>query len=105
MSELDELKAFLFKIMIPAFVALSIKIAIMSSKQKVTIFQVVASFVSGVGSAYLFSDMIMESLSDKWIPLAVAVVTISGEKIGYWLIYKFNVEQAMEDVVKRYTRK
>ena len=101
----EELKAFVIKIIIPALVAVSMKIAIMNKKTKVTIFQVVTSFVTGIGSAYLFSDLIMDSFSNKYIPLIVAVVTISGEKIGYWIIYKLNVEELMANFISKYTHK
>ena len=98
----EEAKAFVIKIIIPALVAVSMKIAIMNKKTKVTIFQVTTSFITGIGSAYLFSGVIMESFSAKYIPLIVAVVTISGEKIGYWVVYKLNVEQLLENFINKY---
>lgn len=103
-QELTELKALVIKIIIPALVALSMKIAIMNKDQKVTVFQIFMAFTTGIGSAYLFSGLIMETFSDKWIPLIVAVVTISGEKIGHWILYKFNIEEFLEDIVKKYTK-
>jgi len=102
MNELDELKAFLIKIIMPSLVALSMKIAIMNKTQKVTLFQVSIAFISGVGSAYLSGGLIMDSFSDNWIPLCVAVVTISGEKIGHWVIYKFNVEEFLSNWIKKH---
>lgn len=101
----EELKAFVIKIIIPALVAVSMKIAIMNKKTKVTLFQVITSFVTGIGSAYLFSSLIMDSFSTKYIPLIVAVVTISGEKIGYWIVYKLNVEELIGNFISKYTNK
>lgn len=101
----EETKAFLIKIIIPALVALSIKIAIQSQQKKVSLFQIISSFITGIGSAYLCSDLVMTYLTHQWVPLAIAVVVLSGEKIGYYLIYKFNVEGIMDRFVKKYTAK
>ncbi len=100
----EETRAFVLKILVPALVALSIKIAIMNQQKKVSIFQVVTSFVTGIGSAYLFSDLVMDSFETHYIPLVIATITISGEKIGYYLIYKFNVDLMIENFIERFKK-
>lgn len=104
MNELDEVKSFLLKIIMPSLVALSMKIAIMNKNQRMTIFQIIVTFVAGIGSAYLSGAFVMETFSNSYIPLVVAIITISGEKVGHWLIYKFNVEAVLKDIVKKYTK-
>jgi hypothetical protein len=89
---MDDIKDWAVKIGIPALVTVSMKLAIDFKRGTVTKFNVVASFVTGVGSAYLFSELIIDVVSKPYVPLAIAAVTISGEKIGYWLVYKFNIE-------------
>ncbi len=95
------MKAFGMKILLPSIVALSIKIAIQSKNKAVTIAQIIISFVTGVGSAYLFSGVILENVTEAYIPLWIASVTISGEKIGVWLVYKFNVDAVLSDVIEK----
>lgn len=95
-----EMKAFCLKILMPALVAVSIKIAIQSKNKSITILQVLISFVTGIGSAYLFSGIILDNFSDAWVPVYIAIVAISGEKIGVWLTYKFNVEGFLEGLLK-----
>jgi hypothetical protein len=101
----EELRTLLIKILIPALVAVSIKIAITSRKNPMTLFNVITSIVIGVGSAYLFSGLVINNFSDEWVPLMIALVTISGEKIGNWLIYKFNIDLFIEALIEKYYRK
>jgi hypothetical protein len=69
-------------------------------KQKLSIVSIITSFIIGIGSAYLASDVILTSFSSKWVPLVISVITISGEKIGMWLVYKFNFDGFMGEVLQ-----
>lgn len=100
-----ELENLLIKVLIPALVAVSIKIAIASRKSNMTVFNVIASIVIGVGSAYLFSGIILNNFSDEYVPLMIALITISGEKIGNWIIYKFNIDTFIEALIEKYYNK
>lgn len=97
----QEIKSFLIKIILPALVALSIKIAIQHKQEKVSAFNVVCSFITGIGSAYLFSNVVICNFSDEWTPVIIAMVAISGEKIGYWAIYKLDIEKIMESLLSK----
>lgn len=88
----EDIKNWLLKILLPALVAISMKLAVEFKRGTVTWFNVVASFITGIGSAYLFSGLIVDTFSQTYIPIAIAIVTISGEKIGYWFVYKLNIE-------------
>lgn len=106
MEEIEEgAKNLFIKVLIPALVAVSIKIAIASRKNSMTVFNIVTSIVIGVGSAYLFSGLIMSNFSDELVPLMIALVTISGEKIGNWIIYKFNIDTLIEALIEKYYKK
>jgi hypothetical protein len=100
----SDLKSLIFKIFMPAMVALSIKLAIQNGKKKVTIFQVISSFITGIGSAYLFSELVMSEVTPEYIPLVIAVITISGEKIGHYLVYKLDVENVIKMLVEKYKK-
>jgi hypothetical protein len=39
---------------------------------------------------------VMSTVADKYTTAAIACIAISGEKIGYWMVYKFNVESILE---------
>jgi len=100
--EENEFKNLIIKVLIPAFVAVSVKIAIDSRKRAVSLLNVVASFVIGIGSAYIFSSAILSNFSSDYVPLMIALVAISGDKIGSWLIYKLNIDSLIKAVIDKY---
>lgn len=98
-------KNLLAKVLIPALVAVSIKIAITSRKSRMSVFGIVSSIVVGVGSAYLFSGLVRDTFSDNVQPLVIALIAISGDKIANWLIYRFNVDSLIQTIVEKYYKK
>lgn len=99
------LKNLFVKILIPALVAVSIKIAITSRKSRMSVFAIISSIVVGVGSAYLFSGLVQSTFSEEVQPLVTALIAISGDKIAGWLIYRFNVDSFIQTLVEKYYRK
>lgn len=89
---IEELYNFFFKICIPASIAISIKLATQVKKEKMTFTKVVLSFVVGIGCAYFVYPFVENQTESKYIPLLVGVVSISGEKIAEYIIYKWNVD-------------
>lgn len=100
-DEWKELKALFVKILLPALMGLSVKLAILSRKENLTIRQILISFVCGIGSAYLLSPLVMDEVSEHWLPLCIAVITMSGEKIGSYALYRLNVEKLIEFFIKK----
>lgn len=100
-DEWKEIKALFIKILLPALMGLSVKLAILSRKENITVKQVIISFVCGIGSAYLFAPLIMDDIKEHWQPLAIAIVTISGEKIGSYALFKINAERLIEFFLPR----
>jgi len=99
----SELYIFFTKIIIPAFVAVGVKVAIemKTNKVKTSIFNVILSIIIGVGGAYLTSGIIQKECSIETVPAVVALVAIMSEKIGQWIIYKLNLDNfltALADV-------
>ncbi len=88
----EEIKTLIFKIIMPALVAISIKLAVQSRKSKISIFNAIASIMIGVGCAYLSAYWVLSNFSNETMPIAIAVITITGEKVAYWLIFKFNFD-------------
>jgi hypothetical protein len=90
----SELYVFLTKIIFPAFLAVGVKIAIemKKNKNKVSLFNIGLSMLIGVGSAYISSDLVMKNFDSENIPVIIALIAITSEKIGEFLIYKLNVD-------------
>jgi hypothetical protein len=101
---MEDFKTWIVKIILPSLVAVSIKLAV-QSKKGITWFTVVTSFVTGVGCAYLFAPAVLSYTPMAWQTLAVAVIAISGEKIGLWLVYRFNVETVMTGLFEKLLKK
>lgn len=101
----EEVKAFIFKIIIPALVAVSVKLAVMAKNNKITWFQAISSIVSGLGAAYLSGSLVMQYTSPNSTPLVIAAIAISGEKIGHYFIYKFHVEDFFRMLLERFVKK
>jgi hypothetical protein len=96
---MEELKAWSVKFLLPSLVAISIKLAV-QSRNGISWFNVTTSIVTAIGSAYLFGPIVVPYLPEHWHNAAVASVAISGEKIGFWLVYKLNVENVLKAFYK-----
>lgn len=90
----SELYIFLTKIIFPAFMAVGIKIAIemKTNKIKASILNVTLSMIIGVGSAYISSGIVQKEVATEYIPMVIALIAMTAEKIGQWIIYKLNVD-------------
>ena len=94
----DEFIILLAKFLPTALLAVSISTALKMKKEKVTIMNVLTSFVVGVGVAWFFSSFIYGIENDQWHSPLIAVVAISGEKIAEYLIYKWDVDKFMNQL-------
>ena len=97
-------KSTIQEILFTAFLAVGVKIAIemKRTKSKISILNIVLSMIIGVGTAYLSSDLVLKHFRNEWLAIVIAVIAILSEKIGEFLIYKFNVDiflSAIIDVV------
>lgn len=98
-----ELKDLMVKIIIPSLVAISIQLAVKIKKQKVSFFNALMSVIIGVGCAYLSSGLILSYFEDSTLP--IACITIIGEKVAYWLIYKFNFDLVGDSLINHFVDK
>lgn len=92
---IQELTTFFFKIFIPAFIAISIKIATQIKKEKMNLTRVIISFVVGIGCAYFVYPFVQDKIDENFIPLLVGVVAMSGEKISEYIIYKWDIDKLL----------
>ena len=90
---------FFLKIIIPALVGVGIKIAIqMNKKEKVSLLSVCLSIIIGCGFSFLFGFFILHNFNEKYVPALAGLIGIMGEKIGTWLIYKFKIDQFLQNI-------
>lgn len=101
----EEITNFFIKIILVACVTMSIKIAIQMKKEKVSLLNIILSFVIGVGFAAITGGIVMEKFSPSWVPVVIAVIVITAEKVGNYLIYKLKVDELIEDLIKYLVRK
>lgn len=96
----QEVKTWVLKPLIWAMVAISVKLAVQSRRNKITLGIVITSFITGVGSAYLFSDYVSGAFSHEMQPLIIGIIAISGEKIGEYILYKINFDSFLDILIK-----
>jgi hypothetical protein len=95
----EQVLNFFFKIFIPSFVAISIKIATQVKKEKLTFMRVIMSFIIGIGCAYFIFPFADNHVKQEYIPLLVGMVSISGEKISEYIIYKWNIDFFLTSII------
>ena len=101
----DEIKSWVLKPLVWAMMAVSVKLAVQSKKERLTMGIVVTSFMAGVGSAWLFADYITMSYSHQYQPLIIAIIAISGDKIVEYFLYKINFQQLLDSLIKIFNSK
>lgn len=81
--------------------AVGIKIAIemKKNKTKVSFFNICLSMLIGVGGAWLSSDVVLRNCDPDNIPIIIALIAITSEKIGEFIIYKLNVDMFLTAIV------
>mgnify|MGYP003624382334 FL=1 len=98
---LEELSTFFFKIFIPAFIAISVKVATQIKQEKMNFSRILISFVAGIGCAYF----VFPFVEGKWTPLIVGVVAMSGEKIAEFIIYKWDIDTVLRNLLSNWINK
>jgi len=99
----EELWNFIVKILPFALAGLAVSIGVQIKNKTASLINVCLSIIIGISCAWITGAFINKHFSDSTAPIIIAVVTIAGEKVGYWLVYKFNFEeigQALVEYVK-----
>jgi len=89
---IDETLALFVKVLIPALVGVSVKIAVEMGRKQMTIKRAVISIISGVGLAWLSSGLVNRFIDSDIQPLVIATVAITSEKIVEYALYKLNID-------------
>ena len=95
MSErIEEFKELFVKILFPALIVATIMVSYRRMREgRQTTFNIISSYVSALGIAYLSGDLVLSYMPKNLITISVAIIAFSSEKIVGYLLYTFNVEQ------------
>ena len=89
------------KTLIPAFVAVSLSIAVqMKRTGTMSWTTAILSYIIGLSCAFLSGFVVHEHLSQGSATLAIGIIAITGEKVGYWLVYTLSLDEALNDFFK-----
>lgn len=80
------------KVIIPAIIIISIRLAYISRKVTLSFWLVLTSYVIGVGMVIICSDLILANVSKDHVTIVSAIVAISSEKIAHYMIYRFRID-------------
>ena len=80
------------KVVLPAWIGVSIKIATIMKKEKLTLTKVASSYISGIGMAWVCGAYVITEFDTSIAPLIIASIAISSEKITEYLIYKLTFD-------------
>lgn len=97
----SEFYQFLLKLIVPAFIGVGLRLAVQmrKSNKKISLINIILSLFIGISGAYLASPLINTSCDEKYIPLAIALIAMTSEKIGEYVIYKLNVDLFLTAIV------
>ncbi len=101
----EEIKSWIVKPLIWAMLAISVKLAVQSKRQKITVGIVITSFLAGIGSAWIFADYVMLNYSHQYQPMIIAVIAISGEKIVEYILYRVNFQELLDALMRIFNSK
>lgn len=99
MREFDDMYQFFTKVAIPAMVGVSLKVAIQMRKQKVSFMSLVLSIVIGISMAYILSSIVETQVPKIYQSQVYAIIGISGEKIGEWIVYRMNLDGILSSIL------
>lgn len=88
----EEVKALLLKTVIPIMIGVSMRLALDARTRKVTFFEVLTSFVLGIGMVYLLYFPVREQFGDVYQPLVYGSIAMFGDRFGLYMMKKFNIE-------------
>lgn len=88
------------KILIPAMVAASVKIAVESRKKTMSVFNIITSIIIAVGTAWLLSGLVFKVFSEEYHTPVIALVAISGEKFASFIILRFNIDKSLSKFIE-----
>lgn len=100
LNQIEEQIAFFFKIILPSILGVSIKIATQVKREQITWFRMFLAYVCGVGLAWLCAPVIIDAVPKNYVPLVIAIVAITADKVFEFVIYKFDVDGFLTSIIE-----
>lgn len=94
----DAVIQILTKTVIPALIGISITLASKMREKAISKREVVASIIIGLGLGLLTGPYLHKHLSPELSSIAIGSVTMVGEKVTRWVIFKLDVDRIGEAV-------
>lgn len=101
----DDIWQILTKTILPALVAVTVGLAVKMKHEKITVLNAFGSYVIGLGFAFIFGFAVHENFPTGWANVIIGGIAILGEKFGYWLIFKLDIDEVGQEVVNWLKRK
>ena len=97
----NDVSKFILNVLIPAIIGISLKIAIMIRKNKLPLICIILSFVTGICSVLIFRDFVTNeaNVPADYQPICIAIIAISGDKIGEFLVYSLKIDTFLESII------
>jgi len=95
----EEIYQFIMKVIAPAIIGISFKVAVQMKREKISFIGVTLSFVIGIASAVLSAPFINENVPAIYRSMTLAIIAISGEKVGDWIIYKMELDKFLSGIL------
>jgi hypothetical protein len=89
----DEVYQFITKVIAPATIGISFKVAVQMKREKVSYISVILSYVIGIAVAVISAPFINQNVPNPYRSMTLAIIAISGEKVGDWLIYQMEIDK------------
>lgn len=87
-------------LLMPAFIAVMLKLAVEAKRNKLKIFNAFVSVFVGVGTAYLSSPFILKHTSNETYPIIIGFVAISSDKFFEWFLMKIKDMKVFDIALK-----
>lgn len=88
----EEVWNFIVKTLPFSLAALAISISVQIKNKTASLINSILSIIIGISCAWITGPWINAHFSSTTAPIIIGIVTIAGEKIAYWLIYKFQFD-------------
>lgn len=103
-----EMLTFFTKVIVPSFLAISLTIAVKLKRESLTWLDAFLSYVIGISLAILSHHVIYEFLDGVWHTITIGTISMLGEKIGNYIVFRFNfnkIGDALGDFIVRWIGK
>lgn len=92
----NEIIETLIKILPGLAAGLCIKVGIMIKNMEATTVRIVGGVISGAGACFAFGAIFIEKMPPHYASASIAIVAMTAEQIGTWIIHKFNIDTLLQ---------